>query len=541
VFERAISTRVFPAAANVTYGPDGADPQETYISMGHPLFHWALAQPADEWTYPLHGRAPFLDITVCDATDEMLVKGGKKTGSGNMLAVTLPARFNGKTGAFLGVMTGFTFDLATCGCWPWFGHPVYSWDGSHIYYSEGTETEVDGGYMFRFTRDGQAAPWPGTGSYMVTGLDAPDQSTRGHCPGPDNSLYVLHYAKELDKQCYSSAMGVSKIVDGRVVKRNIVLIYSGVTDLQVDLKGNIYIAAKIKPKDSLVPGFIEEDSLAGSYDRTWAGGGFTDTITQKFWAKLAYGSILKFDSTGGSVVLTGAGCTPNALDPASDTLMGGSGGQETYAARARGLKWMYYGYSHVLSHGSRGSLCWCHSTRFDMDRFGRIFFPNTFQHEMTAIDANRNLVFRLKNRDVSAAAIGLGHHIEVTDRALYVADHYNNQVVSFTLEADAEETVALPPSIQNEASLMRLPGGAVLCVWPNPVTGHARISAGVAGPVKITICDVQGKTAGRFSGMGRGPGGFSVTWTPERLPSGIYILSLILDGKTYRKPVMVVR
>jgi len=111
---------------------------------------------------------------------------------------------------------------------------------------------------------------------------------------------------------------------------------------------------------------------------------------------------------------------------------------------AENVTWMHYGFSHVLIHGAPGvSGCWCNVTRFDVDRFGRIFYPNTFQGEFNVIDNNRNHILRQKNRDIPEVAIGVPQAIEVTDRAMYVADWYNNQIAVFRLEAEADSLLPL--------------------------------------------------------------------------------------------------
>jgi hypothetical protein len=332
-------------------------------------------------------------------------------------------------------------------------------------------------------------------------------------------------------------MAVSQVSnDGQVLRRNLILIDGSVSGgIRLDLEGNIYIGARIKPKDRPVPGFINEDSLTGSYDTR---------VTQKWWADEMYGSILKFPNTGGSVRCTDV--SPYTVNPATDTVLGGGAGHGNYPARAEGVLWMHYGLSHLLVHSNPRSKCWCYVTRFDVDKYGRIFYPNTFQYEFRAMDNSRNQMFRVKNRDVPQVAIGFGHHIEVTDRALYIADHYNNQVVSFVLTADLESVTDLPAYIENN-TLVDLNKKVVISNFPNPFTPSTKISVNFkfqATPGRLDIFDMSGRQIKTLST--KVMPGMAVTWdgrddSDRSVCSGFYVCRLTLGDRVINHKILLLK
>jgi hypothetical protein len=195
---------------------------------------------------------------------------------------------------------------------------------------------------------------------------------------------------------------------------------------------------------------------------------------------------------------------------------------------------MHFGYSHVLTHAVQRTKCWCHTTRFDVDRFGRIVYPNTFQFEFVAIDNSRNLIFRIKNKDVPQVAIGLAHHIEVTDRAVYAADHFNNQVVVFALTPDEEAIVALP-SLGAETGQGVLSSKAVLFSYPNPINSRTaimyRVSSRQVGSVELKIYDINNRLVRTLADERKKPGGYTVSWegknnSGQPVSAGIYYCRL---------------
>ncbi|MBL8025168.1 MAG: T9SS type A sorting domain-containing protein [Fibrobacteres bacterium] len=552
VFERSISTKVFGTSR--TYGPENVDPQTTYLSKSHPLF-------AKDTT--LYGEDNQLDFTVSDETDEIFIKHTKgDLTNASWQGWSHLARFNGKTGENLGMITNFSFDNI-CQSVGW-GEPLVSWKGDKIHFIDcnysytvcGSATKPMS-HVISFNLDGSKAVYQSTGNNYVSGFYNGDNRSRGFCEGPDGSLYIMHYG-DPGSNCPTctvavgkkpqvgnvSPIGLTKVKNGVITDPFKLVIYAPVSGVRVDLKGNIYVAARIKPHDKNVPDFVKPESLSGK---------FSENFSQAFWADDMYGSILKFDSTGGSAtVFDSTGATLASKRNKGD-FEGGAGRalREPYVMRAQdavrmtgGFKWLHYGVSHILGHVSwRGSTCWCNQTRFDVDRYGRVHYPNTFMHEVAAIDNNRNMFYRFSNRDLRGAVkIGLGHEIEATDYGLYVADWFNNQIAVFKWVGDEEQTLA------TKAELVSVPvGRPYLEVTPNPFRNNVSITylAPSAENVNVQIFNVAGKLvrtllsgncvkqAGKVQWNGMDEAGILV-------PGGMYIVRM--NGtKIHTKKIILVR
>src|SRR5262249_14423073 len=102
------------------------------------------------------------------------------------------------------------------------------------------------------------------------------------------------------------------------------------------------------------------------------------------------------------------------------------------------------------------SHCMCEGSGFDVDRFGRVFFPNLGQFRVEVIDTNNNPVTtfgkygnedsggpgaRVKKPDVPLA---WPTYVGVSDRYAYVADTVNRRVVRVKLAYAVDETCAAP-------------------------------------------------------------------------------------------------
>jgi flagellar hook assembly protein FlgD len=538
-YKRSLSTRVMTTGSR-SWGPDSSNPLATYLSTDHPLY---------ERDSSLYEEETVLDIAVDDNTDKLYLKLGLNQNWGTGAVHTHLGMYNGLTGDFLGILDRLDWDLPICMSEDR-GTPVLSWDGRFIYYSEGSFNVIycpDNaplGNIVRFNTDGSQAPWAATGKAYVSGMYNGDQHTRGHAVGPDGSLYALHYAADNTAKCpnctlftepsgadtrYQTPYALSIIRNGVIDEPMKVKIYAPVNCVKVDLQGNMYVAAGLRPSGLTVPDFVEADSLAGSSG---------ESFSQTYWAEKMYGSILKFDSTGGAIDrFDDAGALVNSGDYQANRPLVAKGG----------FQWAHYGFSHVLSHADAHK-CFCNVSAFDVDRFGRIFYPNTFQHEIVAIDNNRNMIWRLKNRDLPEVAIGLGHQVEVTDNNLYVADWINNQIVVFGLTPETEEIVNLPLSVESGTGLPNT--GKALASYPNPFNPATRILLHIQeqwrGKAEVKIFDVNNRLVKTlFSGSAK-PGLYTLAWdgkdnSGKKAASGIFVCRLKCGNVVKTRKLLMAR
>jgi hypothetical protein len=144
-----------------------------------------------------------------------------------------------------------------------------------------------------------------------------------------------------------------------------------------DAQGNIYVADQVRPAGRSVTKEL---------------GNVTDGL---------YGSIIKFAPAvsvkGGMIhwpkptsLLSDSGLPKPKMDPALKTIDAVSIDAHMkvpVAAKVIGAEWMHFGYSHIEI-----AYCNCESTRFDVDDFGRVFFPDMIRYRVGVLDTNGNVI-----------------------------------------------------------------------------------------------------------------------------------------------------
>jgi hypothetical protein len=209
-------------------------------------------------------------------------------------------------------------------------------------------------------------------------------------------------------------------VKGKPIESEIRLLNS----VRLDYQGNIYLALGVRPGKEMLPSWLKGQIPDGRSD--------PDAVMDLNYYPLMYGSIVKFSPKGGKVK-TGAGGTTcsygfeNSVDIA-------------------GAEWVHFGASNVPSWRTKGTpdICLCESPRFDVDGFGRSFFPDALGFRVGILDTAGNHIAwfgKYGNADSTGPEIGLQwpHEICVSDEAAYVADRLNRRVVAVKLAYAAEE------------------------------------------------------------------------------------------------------
>jgi hypothetical protein len=238
----------------------------------------------------------------------------------------------------------------------------------------------------------------------------------------------------------------------------------------VDWEGNIYMGLLVKTRGDTVPPEIR-NQLTGSRAGLFP------------FASGWYGSIVKFKPSGGTVYYNSNGAY--MMGPVANV-------------EITGQEWVYYGAS-IQNSGSGGyfgtrTSCMCFAPRFDVDRFSRVIFPNVFQNEYICLDANKNLMFKMHNRDFlkDSVKVGTGAIVQATDKGMYVSDGTNNQVLCFSWAPAAEETLSIPVLGSTvEAGL--LSGRAFsAAASPNPFSGNVSISV-MGRASDVAVYDISGR------------------------------------------------
>jgi hypothetical protein len=161
-----------------------------------------------------------------------------------------------------------------------------------------------------------------------------------------------------------------------------------------------------------------------------------------------YGSIVKFLPRGGTIHWDDK--NPFAgevrLDPALRTIDAAyykSGSGRLSPIRITGAQWFRSGVSHVDLIA-----CNCENIRFDVDEFGRVFYPDLGRFRIGVLDTAGNDVAhfgRYGNADSPPGEIAFGWLTSVgaTDRFLYAGDSLNKRLLQIPLEYAADATVAV--------------------------------------------------------------------------------------------------
>jgi hypothetical protein len=230
-----------------------------------------------------------------------------------------------------------------------------------------------------------------------------------------------------------------------------------------DPQGNIYIADQVRPAG--------QPAVKGL-------GNVADGL---------YGSIIKFAPAvsikGGRIHwptptnhLADSGLPKPKADPSLRTIEAvsiDSYDKKSISAQVIGAEWMHFGYSHV-----EVAYCNCESTRFDVDDFGRVFYPDMARFRVGVLDTNGNTILHFGGygnadsmgpdspvldpktkkvrprraddpRDLKSPfaspdiAFCWLNGVGITDRYAYMTDILNRRILRARLVYSAEETCAL--------------------------------------------------------------------------------------------------
>jgi hypothetical protein len=248
-----------------------------------------------------------------------------------------------------------------------------------------------------------------------------------------------------------------------------------------DQAGNIYIAEQVRPADQMIP--PEFAGIVGPVPGKsgWEGGDPKRTLA------IMYGSIVKFSPKGGMIDWIGGRSTRGnpfsgqpKLDPGLKTvdmaaIVDTSDSSNAYVTvKVTGADWVHMGISHLPLF-----YCNCENTRFDVDPFGRTWYPDLGRYRVGVLDTNGNLITTFGNygnaescgsdspvvdpqtkrirprkaddpKDLKSPfaepeiafsyLIGAG----ATDKYAYMGDSLNRRLLRAKLVYAAEETVAVP-------------------------------------------------------------------------------------------------
>ncbi|HOX06706.1 MAG TPA: hypothetical protein PK280_09905 [Planctomycetota bacterium] len=216
-----------------------------------------------------------------------------------------------------------------------------------------------------------------------------------------------------------------------------------------DQQGNIYVAEQIRPVDELVPPEFAAVTGPVKIGTGWRGDDPRAAIGTM------YGSIVKFGPKGGrfDFQFYKARADEPKPDPAWKTVEAASWICQIHDSfspnKVTGALWMHMGVSHVSLHN-----CNCENTRFDVDPYGRVWYPDLGRYRVGVLDTNGNPVTAFggygnaesrgpesKDKALAEPDIAFSWLIGVgaTDRAAYMGDSLNRRLLKARLVYAAEE------------------------------------------------------------------------------------------------------
>jgi len=291
----------------------------------------------------------------------------------------------------------------------------------------------------RFTAAGESLPFDGSEG-KITGLGSPRVRGRGITADRHGNVYVL-YQKSKEKLSPGDAEDANALAvygpDGRLKYEKLIdSEIRSINSVRVDGSGNIYLAVGLRPAGVQVP----DDLAQVDRGQPWKHGMNSTHID---WYPLLYGSIVQFGPEGGEI-------------------RSGSGGRDVVygygnKTQIKGARWMYFGVSPVPSWRTKGTpdVCLCESPRFDVDNFGRSFFPDAARCCVGVLDAAGNPVCffgAYGNQDSAGPSSAVPQPdiplcwpqaVAVDEQFVYVGDRLNRRVVRVRIEYDAEQTCEL--------------------------------------------------------------------------------------------------
>jgi len=281
----------------------------------------------------------------------------------------------------------------------------------------------------RYGPDLKARPFPQSKCWYDQGwLPIPARSRgRGETADPDGNVYVLvkkgkrapgdsHRAHALMKFDARGQLINNRLIDAAV---------PNVNSVRLDSAGNLYVALGLRPGTDWLPPGLKGSIPAGKADPT--------AVNNVNGYPLIYGSIAKFGPKGGIV-----------RDGVGGVVCNYGHGRRI---EVKGAQWIVGGVSPVTSWATPKSapgtinICLCESPRFDVDRFGRSFFPDAARCRVGILDTAGNEIGwfgKYGNADSKGLSFCWPQAVAAGDRAVYVGDRLNRRIVAVRLRYAAE-------------------------------------------------------------------------------------------------------
>jgi len=306
-----------------------------------------------------------------------------------------------------------------------------------------------------YGRDGKPANWPGLASNHIPLPGVMNYMQRSLTVRSPEELFLIPPGNwRTDSGGGGVKDGTSSLnvygTDGKARRTLIWQCLKGAI-LRMDPQGNIYLAEMAKPPGRSFPEFFD-----GKIEPPPSPTGKND---DRYYYSYMYGSIVKFPPTGGAIWYTKElgpyveGQPPSELLAKPKTKVRYHLGYKTQGeAELQGALWFRFGFApYAATQDSCYRTCMCEGGGFDVDPYGRVFYPNLGQFRIEVVDTNGNPITtfgkygnqdsRGKGSAVPGPDIPLAWPVSVvtSDTHAYVADTLSRRVVKVRLSHAVEE------------------------------------------------------------------------------------------------------
>jgi hypothetical protein len=222
---------------------------------------------------------------------------------------------------------------------------------------------------------------------------------------------------------------------------------------RVDSQGNIYVTAPLRPLNRDFSEFFDGKlgPIPDYYRNIGAG---------HYWYTYMTGAIVKFPPQGGAFYWIETDREKVDIQGIPDSIVSQTKKQYHYFQNGRyphkvcqvqGAEWVRFGYAPYSETYSAGTpVCMCEGTGFDVDGFGRVYYPNLFRFRVEVIDNCNNSITHFGqygNQDSGPAGrirkpsipLAWPTYVAVSDGHAYVNDTINLRVVRVRLAYSAEQ------------------------------------------------------------------------------------------------------
>lgn len=318
---------------------------------------------------------------------------------------------------------------------------VFGLDG-HVYAQIGKDVFPGVNRIYKFDCAGKPVPYTNIKDNYIERVGLMRLRARGLTADSNGKLYVILQKTEEDKvegdHKDASLLAVigpdGKLINNKLIDSEI----RSLNSVRVDYQGNVYLLLGLRAGQDKIP-----VGLKGKIPETDTD---PDAVLGKNYYPLMYGSIAKFGPEGGQI-RTGIGgvvCNYNY----------------NFTTEVKGAQWLVSEASNVPSWRTgtkslRPDICLCESPRFDVDGFGRSFYPDALRFRVGVLDTAGNTICTFgsygnqdsygTNSPVPTPEIPLAwvQAVAVSDEAAYVGDRLNKRVVRVKLGYTTEAVTPL--------------------------------------------------------------------------------------------------